>query len=93
MIKLSGSISKVLINEYGTSEFLRRLSDPLWFQSFGCALGFDWHSPGVTTVVMGILKQSLSAESHGIVIAGRKGNQARKTPNEITSKCNNEFNL
>ena len=92
MLKLSGIISKVLINEYGTSEFLKRLSDPLWFQAFGCVLGFDWHSSGVTTVVMGVLKQSLSPESHGIVIAGGKGNQARKTQTEITSKCNNEFN-
>lgn len=74
MINLSGTISKVLINEYGTSKFLKRRSDPLWFQAFGCVLGFDWHSSGVTTVVMGVLKQSLSPESHGIVIAGGKGN-------------------
>ena len=30
---------------------LRRLSDPFWFQAFGCVLGFDWHSSGVTTTV------------------------------------------
>ncbi|MGB7635502.1 MAG: DUF763 domain-containing protein [Nitrososphaeraceae archaeon] len=41
MIKLSNSISKIIVDEYGQSEFLRRLSDPLWFQAFGCVLGFD----------------------------------------------------
>ena len=59
MIKLSGAIAKVIVNEYGEHEFLRRISDPLWFQAFGCVLGFDWHSSGVTTVVMGVLKKSL----------------------------------
>jgi len=59
MIKLSGAIAKVIVDEYGEHEFLRRISGPLWFQAFGCVLGFDWHSSGVTTVVMGVLKQSL----------------------------------
>ena len=49
MIRLSRAISKVIVDEYGQHEFLRRLSDPLWFQAFGCVLGFDWHSSGVTT--------------------------------------------
>ncbi|KAA2283321.1 DUF763 domain-containing protein [Candidatus Nitrosocosmicus sp. SS] len=70
MIKLSGYISKVLIDSYGTLEFLKRLSDPLWFQAFGYVLGFDWHSSGVTTVVMSVLKQSVLPESHGISITG-----------------------
>ncbi len=51
MVRLSASISNVLINEFGQHEYLRRLSDPLWFQAFGCVLGFDWHSSGLTTVV------------------------------------------
>ena len=38
---------------------LRRLSDPFWFQAFGCVLGFDWHSSGVTTTVTGALKEGL----------------------------------
>ena len=70
MIKLSNSISKVIIDEYGQGEFLRRLSDPLWFQAFGCVLGFDWHSSGVTTVVTGVLKQSLKEDVHAISVAG-----------------------
>lgn len=43
MVRLSHSISKVIIEAYGQHEFLTRLSDPLWFQAFGCVLGFDWH--------------------------------------------------
>lgn len=70
MIKLSHSIAKVMIDEYGHQEFLRRLSDPLWFQAFGCVLGFDWHSSGVTTVVTGVLNQALKEDVHGISIAG-----------------------
>lgn len=77
MIKLSGAIAKVIVNEYGEHEFLRRISDPLWFQAFGCVLGFDWHSSGVTTVVTGVLKQSLKVEEHGISIAGGR---ARNLP-------------
>ena len=38
-------------------EVLRRLSDPFWFQAFGCVLGFDWHSSGVTTTVCGAVKE------------------------------------
>lgn len=93
MIKLSGSISKVLIDEYGTLEFLKRISDPLWFQAFGCVLGFDWHSSGVTTVVMAVLKQSLTADLHGILIAGGKGINAKNTLDEINVKCNSDFNF
>ena len=36
MTKLAAEISYILIKEYGTQEFLRRLSDPFWFQAFGC---------------------------------------------------------
>jgi uncharacterized protein len=47
MVRLSREIVVYLASEYGTQEVLRRLSDPFWFQAFGCVLGFDWHSSGV----------------------------------------------
>jgi peptidoglycan/xylan/chitin deacetylase (PgdA/CDA1 family) len=31
----------------------------VWFQAFGCVLGFDWHSSGVTTTACGALKEGL----------------------------------
>jgi hypothetical protein len=44
MVLLSREILAHIVEEYGAPEVLRRLSDPFWFQAFGCVLGFDWHS-------------------------------------------------
>ena len=65
--------------EYGSEEVLRRLSDPYWFQAFGCVLGFDWHSSGVTTTVTGALKEGLRGTEHelGIYVGGGKGAVSR----------------
>ena len=93
MIRLSYAISKVIIDEYGQREFLNRLSDPLWFQAFGCALGFDWHSSGVTTVVTGVLKQSIKENVHSISIAGGKGKRSLDTKNEIPILAEKNYNL
>jgi hypothetical protein len=83
MIRLSHAMAKVLVDEYGQGEFLRRLSDPLWFQAFGCVLGFDWHSSGVTTVVAGVLKQALKPDVHGISMAGGKGKKSTTAKADI----------
>jgi hypothetical protein len=83
MVKLAGSITEVIIYEYGQPEFLKRVSDPYWFQAFSCVLGFDWHSSGTTTTTCGALKMALSPEEHGIVVAGGKGAVSRKAPAEI----------
>lgn len=83
MKKLASSISKILIEDKGTCEFLKRLADPLWFQSFGCVLGFDWHSSGLTTVVTGVLQRSVNLENHGIMIAGGKGKKSISTRSQI----------
>ena len=52
MTQLCLPIVESIITEYGQKEFLRRLSDPFWFQSFGAVIGMDWNSSGVTTAVM-----------------------------------------
>jgi uncharacterized protein len=83
MKRLASSISKILIEDYGTSEFLKRLADPLWFQSFGCVLGFDWHSSGLTTVVTGVLQRSINLRDHGIMIAGGKGKKSLSSRSQI----------
>ena len=83
MIKLSSAISTIIIEEKGSKEFFKRISDPLWFQAFGCVLGFDWHSSGLTTVVTGVLKQSINSETHGISVSGGKGINAIKPKYEI----------
>lgn len=88
MIKLAREISIIIIEEFGPIELLKRISDPFWFQSLGCILGFDWHSSGVTTTVCGALKEGIKdiEKELGIFIAGGKGNASRRTPEEIIRK-------
>ena len=93
MIKLSSAISTIIIEENGSKEFFKRISDPLWFQAFGCVLGFDWHSSGLTTVVTGVLKQSLNSEQHRITISGGKGKNSTKPKYEIKPLAEKNYNL
>ncbi|PNX48144.1 MAG: hypothetical protein BV457_04375 [Thermoplasmata archaeon M9B1D] len=83
MVKLSEGIIQVIIHEYGKDEFLKRISDPFWFQSLSCVLGFDWHSSGCTTVTCGALKEAIKPEEYGFAIAGGKGKASRKTIQQI----------
>lgn len=85
MTKLAREITYAIVVYFGREEFLARISDPYWFQSFGCVLGFDWHSSGITTTVTGALKEGLKmAQAElGIFFAGGKGKRGMLTPNEI----------
>ncbi len=85
MVRLSREIAVVVVEDYGPDELLRRLSDPFWFQGFGCVLGFDWHSSGLTTTACGALKEGLRGLERdlGVFVAGGKGGTSRKTPSEI----------
>jgi hypothetical protein len=92
MIKLAREITTIIIDEYGRDEFLRRVSDPYWFQALGCVLGYDWHSSGVTTVLTGVLKNAVKPDEHGMAVCGGKGRASRRTPEEI-SQVASQFNL
>ena len=85
MKKLAELISLIIIEEFGTQEFLKRLSDPVWFQSFGALLAFDWNASGLTTTTLAALKEALRPyqKKLGIFICGGKGKTSRKTPQEI----------
>lgn len=85
MTELSREIVLAIAGEYGPEEFLKRLSDPIWFQAFGCVLGFDWNSSGLTTTVTGALKEGLRGleKDVGLFVAGGKGKTSLKTPEEI----------
>ncbi|MFZ5633980.1 MAG: DUF763 domain-containing protein [Bacillota bacterium] len=85
MVRLSGAIVEAVVEEYGPDEVLRRMSDPFWFQSLGCVVGFDWHSSGLTTVLCGALKEGLRPRQRhlGLYMAGGKAATSRKTPLEI----------
>ncbi len=85
MVRLSSAITHAIALEYSQKEILRRLSNPYWFQSLSCVIGYDWHSSGTTTVTCGALKQALSTSNLGIFAAGGKGKTSRKTLSEIKS--------
>ncbi len=90
MTRLSRSIVQAIVSEFGAEEFLRRLSDPVWFQSFGSVLAFDWNSSGLTTTTCGALKMGILGleKDLGLFICGGKGKTSRKTPNQITDWAN-----
>src|SRR5258706_4932284 len=89
MVRLGREIARLIVEDQGPRELLARISDPYWFQAFGCVLGFDWHSSGLTTTVCGALKEGLRGleKDLGIFVAGGKGAASRKTPAEITTAC------
>lgn len=86
MVRLGREMTHVLIAEYGPKEFIRRIADPVWFQSLGTVLAFDWNSSGVTTILTAALKEAIRGQEKqlGIFICGGKGKTSRKTPDEIT---------
>jgi uncharacterized protein len=85
MTKLGGAIVESIVYNYGDSEFLSRLSDPLWFQALGSVMGMDWHSSGITTSVLGALKRALNPRANelGIYVCGGRGRHSRRTPEEL----------
>lgn len=85
MMVLGTLITESLVENFGVDEVLTRLSDPLWFQSFGAVMGMDWHSSGITTSVMYALKRGLNprAKELGIYICGGRGKYSRMTPGEL----------
>ena len=89
MVPLARAIMTHVVDEYGERGALQRLSDPFWFQAFGCVLGFDWHSSGLTTTTCGALKEGLKEAGRelGLYICGGKGAVSRRTPGEIEQHC------
>lgn len=83
MVRLARELVLAVVADEGPAGLLRRLSDPIWFQAFGCVLGFDWHSSGLTTTTCGALKEGLRGVDAGVVVAGGKGRASRRTPFEI----------
>src|SRR5712675_748268 len=87
MATLGAIVCQAIVHHYGRDEFLRRLSHPFWFQSFGAVMGMDWHSSGITTSVIGALKRGLGplSDELGLHVCGGRGNQSRRTPAELTA--------
>jgi len=83
MVKLSKAIIKVILDDYGVDEFIDRISNPYWFQALGCAVGWDWHSSGLTTVLTGVFSEVLKELNYGLYIVGGKGRRAITIPQQI----------
>jgi hypothetical protein len=85
MKRLARAVTFAIVQEFGPEEFLKRISDPIWFQSLGCVIGFDWNSSGLTTTTLGALKEGIFGleDELGIYVCGGKGKTSRKTPDEI----------
>lgn len=86
---LAAAVAEVVVESGGPYELLARLADPVWLQSFGALLGFDWHSSGLTTVTLAALKEGIGerASELGIFLCGGKGAASRQTPAEIEAAC------
>ncbi|MBW3578186.1 MAG: DUF763 domain-containing protein [Actinobacteria bacterium] len=88
MSALAREMTVAIAAQEGPHGLLRRVSDPIWFQAFGCVLGFDWHSSGLTTTVCGALKAAVRGVPRlGLTVAGGKGRTSRRTPAEIELTC------
>ena len=85
MGKMGNAIVESIVENYGKSEVLTRMSDPNWFQALGAVMGMHWNSSGVTATVLGSLKQHINpkASDLGLYILGGKGKTAWNTPNQI----------
>ena len=89
MTELGTAIAENIVLTYGPTELLARLSDPFWFQAFGCVMGMDWHSSGITTSVMGALKRGLNPRfsEFGFAVCGGRGRHSVRTPDELRAFC------
>jgi uncharacterized protein len=45
MSRLGAVIAEAIVHHYGRDEFLRRLAQPFWFQSFGAVMGWTGIRP------------------------------------------------
>jgi hypothetical protein len=87
MTRLGRVIALAIISEFGSQEFIKRLADPVWFQSLGTLMAFDWNASGLTIVAMAALKEALRGLENDadLYICGGKGKTSKKTPEQITS--------
>ncbi len=85
MVRLGRQVIWIMNDEYGPDELIRRIADPVWFQSLGTVLAFDWNASGLTTILTAALKEAIRRDERklGIFICGGKGKTSRKTPDEI----------
>ncbi len=86
MGNMGEAIVESIVDNYGKSEVLTRMSDPNWFQALGAVMGMHWNSSGVTATVLGTLKGKLNprAGDLGIYILGGKRKQLQSLHGQIS---------
>src|SRR4051794_2830246 len=74
MVKLGREMTWALAAEFGPAEFIARMADPVWFQSLGTVLAFDWNASGLTTILTAAIKEAIRGQEAelGIFICGGK---------------------
>jgi hypothetical protein len=90
MVALGREMVDVIVAEEGSDEFIKRIADPVWFQSLGTVLAFDWNASGLTTILTAALKEAIRGRERelGIFICGGKGKTSLKVPDEINNWSN-----
>ena len=91
MGKMGDAIVESIVDNYGKSEVLTRMSDPNWFQALGAVMGMHWNSSGVTATVLGSLQRQINpkARSLGLYILGGKGKRMGWSTKQINRVSDN----
>ena len=86
MGELTKAVLESVVQNYGKSELLTRLSDPNWFQALGAVAGMQYNSSGVTAAVLGSVRRKINpmARELGVYVLGGKGKSAWRTPQQVT---------
>ena len=82
---MGNAIVESVVDNYGKSEVLTRMSDPNWFQALGAVMGMQWNSSGVTAAVLGSLKPQINPKANdlGLYILGGKGKYGWSVPGQV----------
>lgn len=82
---MGSAVVESVVQNYGKSEVLTRMSDPNWFQALGAVMGMQWNSSGVTATVLGSLKPRINPRANdlGLYILGGKGKYGWFVPNQV----------
>jgi len=85
MGELSKAVIESVVQNYGKSELLTRMSDPNWFQALGAVAGMQYNSSGVTAAVLGSVRRKINpmANELGLYILGGKGKNAWRAPKQV----------
>lgn len=85
MTGLGREMVRAIVALEGPDAFIEKIADPVWFQSLGTVLAFDWNASGLTTTLTAALKEAIRGEERdlGFFICGGKGKTSRKAPDQI----------